>query len=428
MQAVLGGEDAAWLHMEEATNPMVVTGVLQLAAPLPLERDRALVARLAAIPRFRARLAPYRRLGLGPPVWREAADLDLDAQMAHVTLRSGDDAELRAFIGRAASALLPMDRPPWHATFVDRPGTGTTLLFRVHHALADGFALLSVLLSLCDDASDPRATAVTPPPPPVARRLGGGARALLRLVSLPRDRATVLKGSLGTEKRVAWTMPLALADVKGVAHGMNVTVNDVLVAAAAGALGRYLARRGEDVAALELHAMVPVNLRRSDEPVTLGNRFGLVVLGLPMGIRDPRARVLAVRQRMQQLKGTPEAVVTAGLLRLMGRAPRKIEDLAVAFFGTKTSLVLTNVPGPRAPLSLAGVPVTGLMFWVPQSARMGLGISIMSYAGKVTMGILADASLVPDPEALVDDLHAEQAALFAGAAAESRAGTPDAPR
>jgi hypothetical protein len=99
----------------------------------------------------------------------------------------------------------------------------------------------------------------------------------------------------------------------------------------------------------------------------------------------------------------------------MGWAPRLIEDFGVSFFGKKASLVLTNVPGPRDHLRLCGVPLRRLMFWVPQSGRMGLGISIFSYAGEVTIGIIADGGLVPDPELLVADFHVEFAALEAHA-------------
>jgi WS/DGAT/MGAT family acyltransferase len=241
----------------------------------------------------------------------------------------------------------------------------------------------------------------------------GAARSLGRLLTLPADPKTLLKGPLGFDKRVAWSERLALDDIKRVARGAGATVNDVLVATAAGALGRYLARRGENVEGLELHAMVPVNLRESTTPPALGNRFGLVLLGLPVGMTEPFARVAAVKARMDSLKATPEAGVTHALLRAMGHLPRSVEELGVTFFGKKASLVLTNVPGPRARVKLAGVPVSRIMFWVPQSGRMGLGISIFSYAGEVTVGILSDAALVPDPETLAGDLYAELAALEA---------------
>jgi hypothetical protein len=408
---VLGAEDAAWLHMEETTNPMVVNAVLQLAEPLPFARALSLFERLASIPRFRASVVESPLPGR--PSWRPAPSFDVTEHVERIGLGSGDDAKLRAFIGAAVSGGLDMRRPLWRAYLIDRPGAGTTILFRAHHSIADGFALLGVLLSLCDDAGVASRAQPAPAPRPARRRMVfDAATALWRLVALPADPRTVLKGSLGLQKKVAWSEPLPLADVKATAHLVGATVNDVLVATAAGALGRYLARRGESTSGLEVRAMVPVNLRASvPAATTLGNRFGLVVLGLPVGIADPVARVAAVRQRMELLKATPEAPVTHALLRAMGSAPRLVEDLAVSFFATKTSLVLTNVPGPPAQLSLAGVPVSRIMFWVPQSGRMGLGVSILSYAGDVTIGVLSDAALVPDPDVLVADLHAEYAEL-----------------
>lgn len=417
---LLGGEDTAWLHMEEATNPMVVNGFLELAAPLPIHRVYEVLEHLAAIPHFRAHVVDP-KAHVGVPSWAEAADFDLEHHVEHVVLASAEGAELRALVGRAVSGLLDMNRPLWRVYVIDRPGAvegqvgSTTLLFRIHHSIADGFALLGVLLSLCDDGGGVHAEPVAAPHTPRGAPPGitDAAQALARLVVLPADPKTLLKGPLGAEKRVAWSEPLALAAVKDVARMTSATVNDVLVATASGALGRYLARRGETTAGLELRAMVPVNLRANAATEALGNQFGLFVLALPVGVGDPLARVQAVHERMNHLKATPEAVVTHGLLRAMGWAPRPVEDLAVAFFGTKTSLVLTNVPGPRARLTLAGVGVSRIMFWVPQSGRMGLGISIFSYAGEVTIGIISDAGLVPDPEALVADIHDEYAALQA---------------
>ncbi|HSO32083.1 MAG TPA: wax ester/triacylglycerol synthase domain-containing protein, partial [Labilithrix sp.] len=308
----LGGEDAAWLHMEDETNPMVINMVLELAGPLPPDRFAELLARLASRPRFRARMvAP--KLHVGFPSWEEAADFDVAHHVEHVRLDAGDGA-LQTFVGGVVSTLLDTERPLWRIIVIDRPGAGTTLLVRIHHAMADGFALLGVLLSLCDDGV---ASEITPPiqRPGRAATAIAAAAALQRLVFLPTDPRTSLKGPLGRTKRVAWSRPLPLDAVKRVARAASATVNDVLVATAAGALARHLARQGDGVAALEIHAMVPVNLRTSVTTTTLGNRFGLVILGLPVGVSDPLARVAAVKQRMKLLKGTPEAVVTHALLR-----------------------------------------------------------------------------------------------------------------
>lgn len=407
MKQTLGGEDAAWLQMEEATNPMIVNAVLELAAPLPMHRVHALAARLAENPRFRARVVVPSGLHARVPSWSPAPGFDLERHVEHVTLAAPGDDVLRAFIGNAVGKLLDPREPLWHLYVIDRPGMGTTLLFRVHHAVADGFALLAVLLSVADAKRDASPTAA--PRPRAARDDSALAavKAGWRLVALPADPKTLLKGQLGTEKKVAWSSDLDLERVKRIARATRATVNDVLVAAVAGALRRYLQRRSEPVDTLALRAMVPVNLREDVAAATLGNRFGLVVLGLPIGITDPLDRVRAAKQRMDRLKASPEAVVAHALLGAIGRAPRRVRDFAVTFFGKKASLVLTNVPGPRLPVELAGVRVSRIVFWVPQSARMGLGISMFSYAGEVTIGVLSDAALVPDPESLIADLLAE---------------------
>jgi hypothetical protein len=406
----LGGEDAAWLHMEDDTNPMVVNGVLELADVLPLERVYALLEHIAEIPRFRSRVVES-AVRAGPPHWEELPSLALSDQVEHVTLEAGDDATFRDFIGKAVSGMLPRDRPLWRMYAIDRPGAGTTLLYRVHHAIGDGFALLGILLAMCEGGDGTSARAKVLPKRSPLVTAAGCAASMARIVGLRPDPRTAIKGPLGREKRVAWSDPLPLAEVKSIAHSASATVNDVLVATAAGALGRYLARHGETDPNLEVRAMIPVDLRGGAPPTDLGNRFGLVVLGMPVGISSPLPRLAAVKARMDRLKGSPEALATHALLRAMGWAPRPVENAGVWFFGIKASLVLTNVPGPRAPLRLAGAEVKRIMFWVPQSGRMGIGISIFSYAGNVTVGIIVDAGLVPDPEALVADLHAELRAL-----------------
>ncbi|MFN8569003.1 MAG: WS/DGAT domain-containing protein, partial [Kouleothrix sp.] len=178
-------------------------------------------------------------------------------------------------------------------------------------------------------------------------------------------------------------------------------------AAVAGALRSYLQSRGEPVDGIDIRAAVPVNLRPPDEPLTLGNRFGLVFLPLPIGADDPLDRLLDLKERMAALKGSPEAMVTFGILTTMGVAPAQLQDLGVSIFGSKATAVMTNVPGPRQPIYMAGVPIKEIMFWVPQSGRLGLGVSILSYAGSVTLGIATDVGLAPDPDQIIAAFHDE---------------------
>ena len=193
---------------------------------------------------------------------------------------------------------------------------------------------------------------------------------------------------------------LDLVDVKEIGSATDAKVNDVLMAAMTGALRHYMIGRGVDVTDLDINAVIPVNLRPMERALDLGNEFGLVFLGLPLGIPDPLIRLAAVKQRMDDIKNSPEAVIFFGILGIFGATPQQIEEQVVNLFGSKATLVLTNVPGPQQPLYLAGNRVTDAMFWVPQSGHLGVGISILSYDGHVALGVISDAGLVPDPRRL----------------------------
>jgi diacylglycerol O-acyltransferase / wax synthase len=321
--------------------------------------------------------------------------------------------------------------------------------FRMHHCIADGIALGQVLLAMTDTCPDPPAPAAKPAEPPVSRpltellrpvaaavdttlsvgdtllregaellshpehaldlaRLGvDGVAALGKLLLIRPDPQTIFKGQLGVAKRAAWSAPLPLQSVKALGHITGTTVNDVLLTAVTGALRRYLESRGQPAEGISIRAVVPVNLRPPDAPLTLGNRFGLVFVDLPINVADPFERLLAFKAQMAAIKDSPEAVVAFGILNAIGMTPVGVEQRVVEVFGKKATAVMTNVPGPRERLYLAGKPLRQIMFWVPQSGRLGLGVSILSYAGEVCVGIATDAGLVPNPEAIVAGFMAE---------------------
>ena len=238
------------------------------------------------------------------------------------------------------------------------------------------------------------------------------------------DPKTSLKGELGFHKRVAWSEPLDLAGIKAAGVREGATVNDILVAAATGAIRRYLQSRGDDVSGLEIRAAIPVNLRPLDEAHKLGNQFGLVLATLPVGVADGRRRLVETKRHMAELKSSMQPLVAFGLLNALGLAPAPLQSMALDFFGAKSSLVLTNVPGPAQRLYLAGQRLDRVMFWVPQSARLGLGVSILSYAGEVMVGVISDAGLVPDPQQVVTGFEAEVARLVKGPSSRNREARP----
>jgi diacylglycerol O-acyltransferase len=234
----------------------------------------------------------------------------------------------------------------------------------------------------------------------LARHALGIAGELTRVALLADDPPTRFKGPLGPRKTAAWADPLPLWEVKAVARSLGCTVNDVLLSTAAGALGGYLRRHGEDTDGVVIRAAVPVNLRDPSAAASLGNYFGLVFLELPIGIRDPLERLMEVHAAMKQLKGSYQPILTLGLMAALGRMPATVESAAIDLLSTKATTVATNVPGPPEPLFLAGARIDRLIFWVPQSGAIGLGISILSYAGQVQFGLIADALRVPDPDAV----------------------------
>ena len=160
-----------------------------------------------------------------------------------------------------------------------------------------------------------------------------------------------------------------------------------------------------------IRAAIPVNLRPLDEAFQLGNRFGLVFLGLPVGIDDPQARLLEVKKRMDRIKASSEAVVMFGILQAAGAVPEGVQDQAVNLLGKKASAVMTNVPGPRQQLHLKGHPLRDLLFWVPRAGDLSLGVSIISYNGHVLIGVATDTKLVADPESIIEGIHEEFADL-----------------
>ena len=169
-----------------------------------------------------------------------------------------------------------------------------------------------------------------------------------------------------------------------------------------------------------MRAVLPVNLRTLESALELGNEFGIVFLGLPLHIPDPLIRLAAVKQRMDAIKNSPEAVVFFGILGLAGASPEQLEDQLVNIFESKATIVLTNVPGPQMPVYLAGQRIPDAMFWVPQAGHLGLGISILSYDGHVNLGVISDAGLIPDPETITARFEIEFQEMLA--AARRRAG------
>ncbi len=460
---VLPGEamsnvDAAWLHMEDRTNLMIITGVLSFYEKLEFSKLKEVIEdRFLGYDRFR-QIVVEPSIPMVGPRWVEDKYFNLRSHLQRVALPDpGGQEELQEMVSTLMSTPLDTTKPLWQFLYIENYCGGSALVGRIHHCIGDGIALVRVLLGMTDDS---------PTGSPKARRsrrrrkpLGGGkwlpevvndalysvrrttgkvmagtvetlldpVRAagiagegvkatgvLGRLALMPADPMTALKGDLGTAKRCAWSQVLSLDEVKSFSKKTGATINDVLLAGVTGALRRYLLSQGEELdPKVNIRAIVPVNLRPEDAVEQLGNRFGLVFLALPVGIDDRLERQRELKLRMDAIKNSTEAVVTYAVLNALGTASSAIEGQAVKFFGSKATAVMTNVPGPRQEIYLAGKAMRSMMFWVPQAAHLGLGVSILSYAGQVRLGIVTDAGLVPDPAALIEAFQDEMAAALA---------------
>ncbi len=286
--------------------------------------------------------------------------------------------------------------------------------------------------------------------PAKTAKIGAGvAGELAWLLLMPEDSWTRFKGKPSGNKRVAWTAPIPLDEVKVAGKALGCTINDVLLASVAGALYQYLKEKGDPTNGVEVRALVPVDLRKSYEAGQLGNRFGIVGVELPVGIENPLKRLFEVHRRMQALKQSLEPPVTLGMFAILGYAPQMVQDRLFDMLIHRATAVMTNVPGPTTPLYLGGAEIKQVMFWVPQSGDIGMGVSILTYNGMVQFGLVTDAAMVPDPEAIIahfrpqfdqllyhvlmspwgqaDTKAAEQAALQAGEAHRARKSKPVSP-
>jgi hypothetical protein len=226
---------------------------------------------------------------------------------------------------------------------------------------------------------------------------------------------TALEGRPGIAKAVAWSEPVPLTVLREIAARTGTTVNDVCTALVCGAMARHVHRApagrrlvpGDD----EVAWMVPVNLEPPGRrpPAELGNHFALILVRLPHGPASFPDRLAAVHRRMSRIRDSWEPVLTFALSRGLAGSPTLIGSAAIRFLAAKAVGVLTNVPGPRSAMALAGSPVAGVVGWAPPGANQALTVTIFSYAGGVTFGFGTDRAVVPDADALVTALGDELA-------------------
>ena len=468
----LTGLDSSFLHLERDAAHMHVAGcmVFEGVAPTYDELVEQIVSRLHLVPRYRQRLA-FVPLNQGRPVWVDDPHFNVSFHVRHSALpRPGGEEQLKRLTGRVFSQALDRSRPLWELWLVEGLSDDRfAILSKTHHALVDGVSGVDIATVLFDSSPEPMPVAApehewVPRPLPssaqlladslleratvpaeivrgvratfrgprhVAARLGHalegvGALAKAGLQAAP---ASPFNVRIGPHRRFTWVRG-DLREFKAVKNTLGGTVNDVVLAVVAGALGRYLRQHGEPTEDLILRAMVPVSVRAEVERGALGNRVAAMWAPLPVGLIDPVERLHTITGEMEGIKDSAQAIGAQVLTELTGFAPPTIMAQAARLQARQRmfNLVVTNVPGPQFPLYMLGRQLEAMFPMVPLAENQALGIAIMSYNGQLNFGLNADYDALPDLEALADELRASIEELVAIAAESPRAGPPTASR
>ena len=460
MTEELSAADRSSLAAERGPINMAVGGLLVFDAEPSLTRAMVverIAERIHLLPRLRQRLeeAP---LGIANPVWTDDIGFDLDWHVRQASLPGVDGsdpgAELGGLVGREFSHRLDRARPLWEATLIEGLAGGRRgLLMKVHHALVDGMAAIGMAALVLDPSEQP----LDIPPPEqeweprrydmrrhVARLAGRPlARAprlmvdgMLRALDPdPRRAASDMRRASEVALELARTRPqapmtalnrpispnrrFAIAHVeldllKRAGRAAGGTVNDAVLAVVTGMLSRYLSDDGGVEGDRSPVALVPVSVRGSEDPAETGNRISTVFVDLPVGEPSVAGRIAAISAQTRELKES--AAVRAGALMVgaSGWAPPLVSGLLARAMGSVRAfnVVVSNVPGPQQPFFLSGVMMREIYPVVPLNpANQGLAVGILSYAGQVCFGLLADRDLDPPLASATAGLHAALAEL-----------------
>jgi WS/DGAT/MGAT family acyltransferase len=444
----LTGLDSSFLHLERDGTQMHVASTTLFEGPAPpyIDFRDHIESRLHLVPRFRqkVRFVPF---GQGRPVWVDDPHLNLAYHVRHTSLpEPGTEQQLRVLAARIFSQQLDRSKPLWELWLIEGlKGGRFAIVGKTHHAMVDGVSGVDITTVLFDVEKEPAEAPkalerwIPRPEPNGAQLLGEAllertiypreiARGLRRIARGPRralEKAAEMAlaaGSfawtgvaaprspfnfdVGTHRRFAWVRA-SLADMKQVKNELGGTVNDVILAAVTGALGRYMRSRGLPTEGLELRAMVPVSVRTAEQHGALGNQVTAMMATLPVWCEDPKQRMEIVRQSMGDLKESKQAMGAALLTQLADFAPTTIAGQAARLQSRQRffNLVVTNIPGPQFPLYLMGRRMERVFPMVPLAKNQGVCIGIMSYDGQVNFGLIGDYDGMTDLEDLARDLE-----------------------
>jgi WS/DGAT/MGAT family acyltransferase len=456
----LSSIDASFLHQEKESSHMHVGGLVIFEGPAPGHAEFAehIRSRLRLVPRYRQKLA-FPRFEMGRPFWVDDPSFNIDYHVRHTALpKPGSDDQLRQLVGRIFSQRLDRSKPLWEVWLVQGfEGGKFAVISKTHHALVDGVSGVDIATVLFDlepvPPAPPEDDGWTPSPEPSdAHLVAEGVKGLVRtpisiagraLGALSNPSRSIdgareaaegigevlwaglnpapdvpLNTPIGPHRRVRWVQS-RLSDFKEIKGALGGTVNDVVLAVVAGALGRWLRTRGVRTEGLELRALVPVSIRSSDDSGQLGNRIAAMRGPLPVYVQDPVERLTLVQESMGNLKQSKQALGAEVIAGLTDFAPPTLLAQASRLnFSTRLfNLIVTNVPGPQFPLYIQGRELLDLIPVAFLPEDHALAVAIMSYNGALTFGLLGDYDAMPDIDEIGDHIIASLDELLDAAGA-----------
>lgn len=439
--------DSAWLALERPNNPMTITVLMRVEA---LTTDRLIdFLKIYWMAWERFRFMPVQHLS----GWWWESDPTFALQHHIETVPDAlDETQLQTWVSARLNQPLPEYRPRWKFWLLPNAEGGAALLLRIHHCYGDGVALMGVFERICTRSpqqapvlygaleradlgrwgraaqawlhslqtrADARQTGgvadlekVTGPRRPLERAAFNGLRLVNELSQFliePEDTDSPLTTPLLGRRSCRWSVPVELSRFRSAARATGCTINDVLLACVSGAVRKQLENAGLDLDEVVLHAAVPVNIRGclpegiEPEPGTLGNYFGTVFVPLPVDGESALERLYRVKHETRKLKKSWQPCIAWGLTSSASLLPSPVRQSFRELLCRKASAVVSNVSGTPEPRYLAGCRIMEQMYWVPQAGDIGLGISIVSYAGRVQFGVVSDEAVMADPAGFLSD-------------------------
>jgi diacylglycerol O-acyltransferase len=447
----LSAVDASFLANEGPTSHMHVGAVVILEGPPPPFEEflDGLRARLHLVPRYRQKLVEHPG---GRPLWVDDPDFNLEYHVRQTALpKPGSESQLMRLAARIMSQQLDRTKPLWELWLIEGLADGRVgMVSKTHHALIDGvsgvdlatvmFDLTPVPRDLTEETEGLQAWAPSPPPTGaelVAGGVAGLARSGLEVAAgalsalrKPQEAAAQAREAVEGIGEIVWAglnpapaTPLnveigphrrfvgvrcGLQDFKDIKNAFGGTVNDVVLTVVSGALRGWLRTRGARTEGLELRALVPVSIRGEHEHHTMGNRIAAMRGPLPVYVDDPITRLGVVREAMDGLKDSKQAVGAEVLAGVQNFAPPTVLAQAARInFSTRLfNLIVTNVPGPQFPLYVRGREMVDVFPVAFLPKGHALAIAIMSYNGGLNFGLLGDFDALPDIDHIADGLSA----------------------